>query len=748
MTDAWDLMRPVSVCILLTLLGSSATQAVDFGPPLVRLTAADAVVEPPERWTAPATDGPKRYRSARKEENCYLYLPRFWQGSAPSGLYVVTVEYRDTVGSPAVVMIYDAGAQSWGYHPMGNLGGQADGKWKTADFVVSGRHIALADYDSAKLRFLMAEKDLPIGTIKAHKPPAGQDDDLRKLHYQQLDEQVWQATQRMGKRLPFEETVQLEPVADAHQKLGFVPFVRSWLRPVYPNSVPTQQERSATIEAVTTLGEAEPTIVGLRSLEEELIGVRLTCGTLTAKDGATISSDALDVGVIEFAPIRWGRGSSSRDWRVHPVRIWPQNRFCGNRYAGRAEGGLVVPAHTTLAYWLTIRTPADVRPGLYTGKVTLTAGGQRYDFDLRLQVLPFRLVENRTWWIGQYINSQLDDVQCADLASHGVNATSQWPGGYEMRRVNDRWTFDLTAQDAYMRRLQAHGITGPHVWFQGNDRNHSFDKQICRIADVEIDSPEYFKLYAEAVSAMHRHAIQAGWNRLIWCIFDEPGKGGRAQERWLGDAKAVKEAMGEQVTLFCVVLNRGAERARQFLPYADIFSCNGKVDELVELAAKHGKEVWSYGGVNQRSDTATVRWAYGFNVWKSGVQGHYCWAYNWSADVPNNDFDGSHMDWMVSYADLDGTLIPTLGWEAFREGTEDLRYLLTLMSVLKAKADSPQAPKITAELAKLHASLSGAEAAPDATGIDVMGLEFVPADDNAVSRARMQIAAWIMALQK
>ena len=55
MIDWCNLVRPISVCILLTLLGSPASQAVDFGSPLVRLTAADAVVEPPERWTAPAT---------------------------------------------------------------------------------------------------------------------------------------------------------------------------------------------------------------------------------------------------------------------------------------------------------------------------------------------------------------------------------------------------------------------------------------------------------------------------------------------------------------------------------------------------------------------------------------------------------------------------------------------------------------------------------------------------------------------
>ena len=94
MTDTWNVKRAISVCILLTLLGSSTSQAVDLGSPLVRLTAADAVVEPPERWTAPVTDGPKRYRSIRKEENGYLYLPRFWQGTAEAARRLQPVHFR------------------------------------------------------------------------------------------------------------------------------------------------------------------------------------------------------------------------------------------------------------------------------------------------------------------------------------------------------------------------------------------------------------------------------------------------------------------------------------------------------------------------------------------------------------------------------------------------------------------------------------------------------------------------------
>jgi hypothetical protein len=116
--------------------------------------------------------------------------------------------------------------------------------------------------------------------------------------------------------------------------------------------------------------------------------------------------------------------------------------------------------------------------------------------------------------------------------------------------------------------------------------------------------------------------------------------------------------------------------------------------------------------------------------------------------MPWNDFDGDHMDWMVSYADLDGALIPTPGWEAFREGTEDLRYLLTLKGLLEAKKDSPKAAEIAGKLERLREALEGAEAAPDATGVDVLGLEFVPADESALSRARAQIASWIVQLQQ
>jgi len=717
----------------------------------VKVAVAEAQVRPAERWSGPLRDGEITYRLARKGLNCYLPVPKFWRdGRSPEGLWLLKIRFKDTITEPVHLRCYNGRGGTWGHHCAAAFGGKGDGAWKTARIVVPGRLFGVlpdSDPPATQLWFASAAGDLPVASVEVWSIRADRQAAARLQYYREVEQRRWRLASRMP-RLPFAETTPLEPVSPEHRRLGFIPFVRSYTEVVYPNTVPKQNERITTIALYVTPGEAEPALFGVRSLGRPLKGVSVRL-LQPVGGGTALPAEWVQIGVVEFAPIRWGRGSAAKSWRVRPVRIWPWERFPGCKYFEVSDTGeRTIPANTTAAFWLTVRPPEDARAGLYRGRVRFASQSGSVDFDLQVQVLPFRLVRNDRWWIGMYIKGIASDVEIADLASHGVNATSQWPNGYRIENRGGRAIVEFVGEDDYMRRLQAAGITGPHVWFQGNDRRHALDEKIAAVMGVKLDTPEFYKHYVDVVRQFHEHAWQAGWNRLIWCIFDEPSKGGRAQRRWLGDARAIRESLGKQVTLFCVMMNRGPAKAQEFLPYPDIWSCNGRIAEMVAFAARYGGEVWSYGGCSHRVDPADARWSYGFNVWRSGVKGHYAWAYNWSADDPLNDLDAGHMDWNVSFFDTDGSLIPSPAWEAYREGTDDLRYLLTAMRLLEEKPGHPRAAWARSELQKIKARLTGTEAAPDKTGIDVLGKEFVPTDRSAMSWARSRLVRIILALSR
>ena len=52
---------------------------------------------------------------------------------------------------------------------------------------------------------------------------------------------------------------------------------------------------------------------------------------------------------------------------------------------------LPVPAHTAIGYWITSKSTADTRPGLYRGTLKVTAGGDTREIPLTVQVDPFAL---------------------------------------------------------------------------------------------------------------------------------------------------------------------------------------------------------------------------------------------------------------------------------------------------------------------------------------------------------------------
>jgi hypothetical protein len=136
-------------------------------------------------------------------------------------------------------------------------------------------------------------------------------------------------------------------------------------------------------------------------------------------------------------------------------------------------------------------------------------------------------------------------------------------------------------------------------------------------------------------------------------------------------------------------------------PQADSFRIVGDVQDLLVLGwpyrpstlarirAYHsvGSKIMRYsnpfGGMEVPE---TFRRNYGFQLWKGGWDGGATYAYQHSLGHGWDDFDADPSwplrDLNMAYPTVNG-VIPTLQWEGYREGYDDLRYVATLENLIE-----------------------------------------------------------------
>jgi hypothetical protein len=106
-------------------------------------------------------------------------------------------------------------------------------------------------------------------------------------------------------------------------------------------------------------------------------------------------------------------------------------------------------------------------------------------------------------------------------------------------------------------------------------------------------------------------------------------------------------------------------------------------------------EYWCYpnhvNGENDHTPVAGARMTYGFGFWRSGFRALIPWIYSSSTGDPFNYLDGASMDFFNRH-EPDGTPMPVVLWEAYREGYDDYRYVYTLEQ-LSAEAKRSSKPR-------------------------------------------------------
>lgn len=382
---------------------------------------------------------------------------------------------------------------------------------------------------------------------------------------------------------------------------------------------------------------------------------------------------------------------------------------------------LTVPPGETRQIWITIDT-TGASPGTYNGRLELTGDTAPQSVELDLTIWPFELpadnplrfctwdyvpAKNRTTIIGGWDNWTHYQE---DLIAHGVNVTTVMSfnhpepvidAGGELIEPIDFGLFDSELYAANRGMIYLIGLP--------------FALQESRLLDgdpVAYLSPAWKKAYSTWLTRVVAHLREKGigYDQFAMYPYDELHK-----EEDLPKAYEIYKLTKEidpKIRNFLTLGSRGKEapvleKIKPSLAYIDIcaphlnfhflFSQGPEFRDRLVLAALKEREIeiWSYwngterGADNGRSAYHSCR-LNPLGAYSLGIEGYGFWAYNvwkgnpWSAfeedGTPKKNIGTERLSVVYSGPKP----VPSIRWEGYREGMNDVKYFEALRREIAA----------------------------------------------------------------
>lgn len=497
---------------------------------------------------------------------------------------------------------------------------------------------------------------------------------------------------------------QHRPIPTADDKRdGLIPFSRSPLERIYPDSRPRDAERAAALALRATRDEYEPAqigVYGVRDLHRVSVGI----DDLTDDAGDVLPAAAWSIRMVRF----YGASLSSRSRRtcgVVPKTLEP-------------AVPLDVPRGSVRPYWLTVHVPADQPGGLYRGAVRIAHDHGARQIPITVEVIPVRLHEAEALYGTLSINPLAElshvlahshslllspdiieeihlagadallaraELMLRDQRAHGMNTISPWSAKEYEVRDGHPYVRDIEVAMALVRRL---GFPRP-MFYQMGTLLHT--NKVNRAASYrEFDAARDERVARDVAAYYTDRFARAGLPGIIFLPVEEPNLGDgirmldppdvrqKLAARLLG---IIKQAGGR------TALNCTPASARAVGAQADywIVAHRAFTPQVYDDAAAAGAQLAIYANAAlMGQNTYLPRFLFGYFVWANRLAGMLPWTYPSQPNrFPTNV--GRHgeggYDVRDGFLGSDGAPIPTIQWELAREGIDDARYLTTIAAL-------------------------------------------------------------------
>jgi len=493
----------------------------------------------------------------------------------------------------------------------------------------------------------------------------------------------------------YEETAAPAPPTAEERRRGYALFARHWLDVVFPNSRPRPGERGVDLKTFATPGEYEPVTFSVHALRD----LAKATVTVSALRGPQTEIPPTEITVYPVCCLN-KRVTYSSDSYVRDLPVLLERR----REVDIAKG-------QSRRFWIDVHVPTATPPGIYRGTATLkSSNAPEGRVPLTVRVLPFELHEPRDMIWGEYYTGpklakdeaekrEFLDRDLRDMREHGATSVGLCIGAptdrAKMTARGVELDFDGSSLwEHFMNRYRDLGFPAPVV--QLSDSGQGFASSL----KLTLGSDEYAAAYKGLWMAIQELCKEKGWPEIIVQPVDEPGWQGRdAKDRNVTLLKLLKQIPGlrtEQDGPGDSYFHKEAG------PYADVWNYNGGIGapEVVASAQKQGHLVMLYNCDVESYRPEIGRYVPGFFQKRAGISGCYNWSYMSWRGSPYDDLDHTTGTWMHVYPPFkDEVGGPSTGWQGFREGVDDYKYIATLeQTVTKARASGrPEAVRAAAK---------------------------------------------------
>lgn len=331
--------------------------------------------------------------------------------------------------------------------------------------------------------------------------------------------------------------------------------------------------------------------------------------------------------------------------------------------------------------WITIRTDPGSQPaGAYKGIVEIKSGGSLLRrIDLKINVLPIILPESaKQYFI--YFTGRLNPPDHAEYLSKE----------------------DYLKQ---LRDIRNHGFRGITIFDKEEDAVRSaLDMAKKEGFESAVVVMENHPMTARKIAALRAYGESRNMN-LYFYGADEPYASDSKLAKHIELSRIIHQGGGRVVTAinaeaYELLMERGSTAYKNQPPGTfeplDWPNYNLKLMQDRTKGGNSGKQKRSvletyYWQIMQESPVMHRLYS-GFYLWRSGMDGifPYCYQYLLEQSSPYNNGDvyvkknakRKARAYLVAYPSKEGP-VPTLQWEALREGVDDVRYLTALERLLE-----------------------------------------------------------------
>ncbi|MBB74568.1 MAG: hypothetical protein CMJ75_08650 [Planctomycetaceae bacterium] len=449
---------------------------------------------------------------------------------------------------------------------------------------------------------------------------------------------------------------------------GFYLFSRSVMETSrFEQNLPTRSERIDQLSLQMGRGEYEPAFLGLYAVQGlRDVDLRLS-GDLVGPAGARLDVEAVTVRRVQESLL---------------PRTLPRD----------------VERGEMLAWWVTVKTSRETVAGGYKGMLHVTIEDQvvaKVPLQVRVIDVPlpapraaFLVYHHELYIPDAFLTPALRRAYYRDMVAHGMNTVTIYNNAdVDGEKVDfshntgyppddPRYAYGLAAT---MRMIRESGLCAdgqPVLWLTSRfgEKGYSWG-----------GTPE------PALQRMLGEWRRRKWPEPLFYATDEPGGTGPR-------AAAARELLTRIKSWGLPIRTTTAGLDPETLgKYFDVWiqGEGGVSQKSVQLARQLDAEVWTYTCHGVHQNMPFPRALYGFWAARTEVRGVASWAYydnrRWTADA-RGYVSGDPATRLSQVCVSPTGPIPTLAWEAIREGVDDYRYLQFLRDLMG------QAERLVAEL--------------------------------------------------